>query len=55
MEYGGRFPGPVARVTGIYLELAQAPDADLCGLEIAIEAAFANWREMERLEVADEE
>src|SRR5262245_50172970 len=43
MEYGGRFPGPLGRVTEIYLELAQAPDADLRGLEFAVEAALENW------------
>jgi hypothetical protein len=55
MEYGGRFPGPLARVTAFYLERAQAPNANLCNLEIVIEAAFAHWKEREKLGLAVED
>jgi hypothetical protein len=48
-EFNGVFPDSLARVTAIYLELAQAPDPDAQALEMCIHAAVENWREMERL------
>jgi hypothetical protein len=48
-EFDGIFPGPLDTVMAIYLELAQAPDANAVNLEACIAAAAENWRELQRL------